>query len=135
MKAFYSIFIVALFCLAAAPSAQAQDDFVMGEVTPAPICFNVVNMAPYTVYGSVMTNLYVAEGGTKAHHRSNFRLAEKEQAEFCTSGPFYDGRMVDFTLRTLVPIFSCRTAITGDIVIKGGRKPDGGTDTWAECLE
>jgi hypothetical protein len=39
-------------------------------------------------------------------------------------------------LRTLVPVFSCKTRIDqGEIVIKGHRKPEGGAETWAECFE
>lgn len=123
-----------MILLGSAVTAQAQDDFVLGEVLDQPQCFNVVNTAPYTVYGSINTNEYKTPDNITARHRSNFRLQTQEQAEFCTSGPFYEGQKVDLTLRTLVPIFSCMTRITGDIVIKGVRKEEGGTETWAECL-
>lgn len=134
MKAFWFIFVFSLILAGSAVTAQAQDDFVLGEVLDQPQCFNVVNTAPYTVYGSINTNEYKTPDDITARHRSNFRLKTQEQVEFCTSGPFYEGQKVDLTLRTLVPIFSCMTRITGDIVIKGVRKDEGGTETWAECL-
>lgn len=134
MKAFCGI-IIFLLCLAMGSAfSVAQGDFVMGEILEEAQCFNVVNKAPYRVHGRIMTDAYIRPDGIKAHHRSNFRLSEGERVEFCTSGPFFDGRTVDFTLRTLVPIFYCRTAITGDIVIYGRKKRDGGTETYAECL-
>ncbi len=103
--------------------------------------------APYKVYGSFGTDYYMTPDGTKARHRSNFRLDEPgsthpdegyptDRAEFCSYGPFYPERMLSLTLRTLVPIFSCKTRVDqGEIVIKGYRKPEGGTETWAECYQ
>jgi hypothetical protein len=121
--------------------AQAQD------VVPEALCFVVRNEAPYKVYGTFGTDYYVNPEGIKARHRSNFRLDEAgtkhpeegyptDRAEFCSYGPFYPDRKLDLVLRTLVPIFSCKTRIDqGEIVIKGFRKPEGGTETWAECYQ
>ena len=115
------------------PAAPSTEGAAEGEVTADPICFNVINRATYNVYGTIMTNLYTAEDGTKAHHRANFRLGPNEKTNFCTSGPFFEGRKVDLTLRTLVPVFSCKTTIDQDINIYGREKPTGGTQTWADC--
>ncbi|MGB4108207.1 MAG: hypothetical protein WBK55_10500 [Alphaproteobacteria bacterium] len=130
-------FLILFFLVA---PVQAQ------EIVSEPICFGVRNEAPYKIYGNFGTDYYVAENGTKARHRSNFRLDEpgsvdeegypSDRAEFCSYGPFYPDRKLEIVLRTLVPIFSCMTRIDqGEIVIKGHRKPEGGTDTWAECFE
>ena len=104
-----------------------------GEVTNEPLCFNIINRAPYTVLGSVMTDAYTTPEGVKAHHRSNFRLYIDEMTEFCAAGPFFKGRKLELTLRTIVPIFSCKTAIHSDIIIYGRKLPEGGTETWATC--
>ena len=116
---------------ATTPQISMQTD---GEIVTDAICFNVINNAPYTVFGTFITNTYTAEDGTMARHRSNFRLEVGQQSQFCTYGPFYEGRKLELILRTLIPIFTCQTAITGDIIIQGRRKPEGGTDTWAVCL-
>lgn len=122
--------------------AQAQ------EITKEPICFTVKNTAPYKVYGSFITDYYTMPDGSRRRHTSNFRLEEADakdpekgyaidRAEFCSYGPFYPGRQLEMVLRTLVPIFTCKTSIElGEIVIKGHRnpEPEGGTKTWAECL-
>lgn len=127
---------------------KAQDpDFVM-DISEKPICFVVKNEAAYSVTGSIVSNFYMTPEGYKARHRSNFRLGamgstdEREGypldvAEFCTSGPFYPGRKVEFVIRTLVPVFSCITNIqSGPIIIKGKRRADDmGNETWAECYE
>jgi len=122
-----------------APIAHAQ------EIVQEPICFTVRNEAPYKVYGSFITDYYTRPDGRKERHKSNFRLEEVgavheekgyplDVAEFCSYGPFYPERKLEFVLRTLVPIFNCKTSIElGEIVIKGHRKPEGGTKTWAVC--
>lgn len=121
--------LFAFFMLSAAP-ARAQMD---GEILTDPICFYLINKAPYTVLGSVNSNIYQAQDNVKARHRSNFRLEVGQKAPFCSTGPFYEGRKLELTLRTVIPIFSCKTAITRDIVIEGERKDGGSAKTWATC--
>ena len=118
------------------------------DIVTEPVCFMVRNEAPYNVYGTFITDYYTTEDGTRARHRSNFRLSAMgetdpdtgeaaDRAEFCTFGPFYPDRKLELVLRTLVPIFSCKTRVDqGEIVIKGYRKEDQpGTNTYAECYE
>ena len=140
MKAFF-LFACFAFFLMLPVALRAQQELAApppsmpdGEVVSEPICFSVINKAPYSVIGSFVTDIYTADDGTKARHRSNFRLEPNYKSEFCTYGPFYEGRKLELVLRTLIPIFSCKTAVTGDILIYGRRKPEGGTDTWAVCL-
>tara|TARA_B100001989_G_C24542425_1_gene468463 strand:- start:1588 stop:2004 length:417 start_codon:yes stop_codon:yes gene_type:complete len=135
------VFLFLLFLVAITPNVQAQ------EITSEPICFVVRNTAEFKVYGSFITDYYTREDGIRARHTSNFRLEPKgtkheekgyplDVAEFCSYGPFFPGRKLDMVLRTLVPIFECRTSVElGEIVIKGRRKADdSGVETWAECL-
>ena len=120
------------------------------EVLQDPICFMVVNTAPHKVYGNIGTDRYTAPDGTVARHRSNFRLdaagstnPEKgyptDRAEFCSYGPFYPGLKLEFVIRTLFPVFSCKTKIDqGPIIIKSTPKADdpmGGVDMSAACFE
>ena len=132
------LILAAVTCFSCAP-ALAQ------EITEKPICFTIRNEAPYKVYGEITTNYYTTQDGTKARHTGTFRLEKAEtrhpekghyldRSEFCSSGPFYPGRQVELILRTLIPIFSCKTNIeVGEIIIKGQHKKEGGTKTWAEC--
>ena len=135
---FFAVFVLALHPVA----AGAQ------EIVSEPLCFRVRNEAPYKVYGNFATDYYTTPEGVQARHRSNFRLDEPgskdeeghpaDQAEFCSYGPFFPERKLEIVLRTLIPIFSCKTRIDqGELVIKGFRKegPEGGTKTWIECYE
>lgn len=124
---------------------MAQQLSLDGEIVSEPICFNVKNTADHMIFGTIGTNYYVAADGTQARHRSTFRLEaagtkDKEGypadiAEFCSYGPFFEGRKLELMLRTLFPVFSCYTHIEqGDIVIKSERKEDdSGNRIWAEC--
>ncbi len=117
-----------------------------GEITAEPICFEVVNTAPHGVNGRFRTDLYTTPDGTRARHTSNFRLDAAgtihetegyplDRAEFCSYGPFYEGRKLEFVLVTLFPVFSCNTNVeSGPIVIKS-RPIESGNRLWAECFE
>jgi hypothetical protein len=105
---------------------------VAGEILKEPICFKVINKAPYGILGTVVTDVFHGPQGA-ARHRSNFNLKENESTEFCSYGPFYEGGKLELVVRTLVPVFSCKTRVDADIEIHGRRKEKGGTDTWAIC--
>lgn len=128
---------ISLLCLPSAVHAQ--------EVTASPICFSLRNEAPYMVFGEISTDYYTTPNGTQARHNASFRLEKSgarnpktdnytDRRQFCSTGPFYDGRQIELTLRTLVPVFSCRTNIEmGEIVIHGVINQDGSAKTWAVC--
>ncbi|MCK5284973.1 MAG: hypothetical protein KAJ86_05245 [Alphaproteobacteria bacterium] len=134
----FLLIFIALYLLPV--SVQSQ------RIVNEPICFQVINEAPYKIYGRFSTDRYIRPDGIKTRHRSNFRLEEAgsvheegypiDRAEFCSYGPFYPEFKLDLTLRTLVPIFDCRTRIDqGAIIIQGRRKPEGGTETKAICFD
>ena len=140
-KYFTLIFVIILITIISKPLLAEENAIyfdenigIKGEVIDEPICFKVINSAPYSVVGSIITDHYTTIEGDKAKHRSNFRLKTGEITEFCTSGPFFEGRRLELTLKTLIPIFSCKTAVTSDIIIYGERKKETGTKTWAECI-
>ncbi len=126
-------------------TVQAQNENL--DIVKDPICFSVRNTAPYKIYGNFATEQFTRPDGMLSRHRSNFRLDEagakdpetgepSDKAEFCSYGPFFEGRKLDMTLRTLFPVFSCRTKIDqGEILIEGYRKPEGGAVTTAKCFE
>jgi len=128
-------------------SAQSADPNAGLDIVSEPICFAIRNEADYRIYGSVTTNYFTNPDGIRARHTSSFRL-EKPGAidkhtgkpadieEYCTYGPFLPDRQLTLTLRTLFPVFECKTRVDhGEIVIKGARREDDtGVVTWAECF-
>lgn len=128
------LLFVLLSVLSLPVHAQEPSPFPAGEILPEPLCFNIINQAPYGVYGTVSTDYYTTPDGEKKRYVSNFNLKAGEHVNFCASGPFFEGRKVDLVLRTIIPIFSCKTGVTGDVFIKGRRNAEGRAETWAECL-
>jgi hypothetical protein len=125
----YLLALTLLF-LAFSPSTS-----IAANVLPEPACFTVYNDAPYKVLGTIATDYFTRDDGIKTRHRSNFRLEPGERNEFCTTGPFYPDWTLELILRSLFPVFNCRTRIDqGEIVIHGRVKPEGGTETWADCF-
>jgi hypothetical protein len=106
----------------------------MGRVFTQPQCFPVENRAPYTVFGTISTDFYVDEQGIQTRHTQNFRLAANEKVQVCATGPFYPGEQLEFTLRTMIPVLTCKvTPAAGPLVITGRLRGDGTTETTATC--
>ncbi len=125
--------------------AAAQNENL--DIVAEPICFSIKNEASYKVYGNFLTDYFTRPDGIKSRHRSNFILGKAgaidaktgnpaDKETFCSYGPFLPNRQLTMTLRTLFPVFECKTRIDhGEIVIKGARKADdSGVETWAECF-
>lgn len=127
MKLFFTLLI---FCLTGSANALAEGDYL---TTQEPICTTLTNEAPYNVIGTVATNSFVRPDGIKTYHRSNFRLATDEGIDICSYGPFYPGYRLEITLRTLIPVFSCKTTLNEPLIISGYRKEEGGAETWVNC--
>ena len=142
----YGLFIAALFCaFVTTQSARAQS--ALGEVVAEPICVAILNTADFRMYGRMGTNVYINADGSKGRHTSNFNLAGRgavsddghptDRVEFCFYGPFYPGRKVELVLKTLFPVFECKTRIDqGPIYIEARPRSDGnGYHYSATCYE
>ncbi len=117
------------------------------DIVSEPICFNVRNAANFTMYGNIGTDYFTNTDGMKARHRSNFILEPagskddegypSDRAEFCSYGPFFQGRKLELVMRTLFPVFTCMTQLDqGEIVLRAKRKADdSGYEYFADCFE
>jgi len=126
---FPALFLITGSFLPAPASAQEA----LGEITREPHCFKLVNKAPFTVTGTVSTNFFIMADGTKTRHESGFRLEPGTEGEICTSGPFYPGRELELTLKSLMPVFSCKIQTNGNVSIYGEYRAEGGTSVSADC--
>ena len=143
---FLTLLILAVMPQIAA--AQPVDNSTL-DIVEEPICFAIRNEANYQVKGNFSTARFTRPDGIVARHRSNFRLEKAgtinpetleqlDRSEFCSYGPFLPDRKLIMTLRTLFPVFECKTRVDmGEvIIIKGQRREDDtGVITWAECFE
>lgn len=130
MRNLFSMTLAAGLVLCGAGS-YAQD---VPLTTATPQCGIVKNESDRSMTGSIRTNYYPRPDGTKAHHESTFRLAPDEEKEFCSTGPFYPGYKVGLVLRTLAPVFDCKTRLAGTISLKADKKSDGSVKIYAICI-
>lgn len=112
-----------LCCLVAAPAfAQVPSRQPAGEITTKPMCGKLVNRSAQTIMGTIATKSQRLPSGDMAAHQENFKLLSGEERELCTTGPFFEGRRLELTLRTLIPLFSCYTKIDRTVYLDA--KPD-----------
>lgn len=142
--AFFAVLMVLVFPQVSA--AQGIDNSTL-DIVQEPICFALRNTADYTIAGNLATAQFQRPDGIVARHRSNFRLyaagstddkgEPTDYEEFCSYGPFLSDRRLLLTIRTLFPVFECKTRIDqGEIVLKGQRRADdNGVISWAECFK
>ena len=130
-------------------AAFAQVDNSKLDIVQEPICFALKNEASYSVNGGIQTAKFTRPDGVISRHRSNFRLKAAgeidpktgepaDRVEFCSYGPFLPDRQLILTIRTLFPVFECKTRVDTlqEIVIKGQRRADdNGVMTWVECFK
>lgn len=130
---FLSILLLALL---AAPSSFAQINNLPqkeGEVLSKPICSALKNRSDVSIQGTLATAPQTLKNGDISRHRDNFRLMPGERKEFCVSGPFFEGRRIELTIRTLIPLFDCKTKITKEILLDSIIQDDGSRKYSATC--
>jgi hypothetical protein len=123
--------LIVLFALLLMLPFPARAELISQE----PHCALIKNSAGFTVFGMIRTDYGTNAAGGKQRHESTFRLADGEQKKACATGPFYPGYQVELTIKTLIPVFSCKTRLDGTIEIKSERNEE--TDSnriYAVCV-
>jgi len=102
-----------------------------GDVTPFEECATLRNSADQQVMGVIKTEAFKYKGQI-VRHESTFDLQDGETVEVCSTGPFFPGYKVELTIKTIMPLFSCLTRLSGDIVLRR-KDVDGFTQLYADC--
>lgn len=104
-----------------------------GEILSKPICSALVNGSDVAIQGTLSTATQILKNGDPARHRDNFKLQPGERKEFCASGPFFEGRRLELVIRTMIPLFECKTKIDREIVLKSAKEDDDIRKYSANC--
>lgn len=107
--------------------------YAAGEVSQVPICGVLYNSSLHKVYGALSTDIAGEREGMKIRHTESFKLEAGNRMEFCSRGPFYEGQRLELSLRTLFPVFSCKTKIDREIIISSTPRPEGGLKYLVDC--
>ena len=81
--------------------------------------------------GVIRTDVFKFKGELD-RHEGLFDLQDGEHVVICSTGPFYPGYKVELTLKTIMPLFTCKTRLSGEIVIRK-KEQDDITLLYADC--
>lgn len=128
-------FFLTIPALAQSPSARFTAGAQMpdGEVTRQPICSKLTNRSSVTIQGTITLAPQRLENGDVHQFSDNFKLSPGQRQDLCASGPFYEGRRIDLTIRTLFPLFSCKAALGQEIFLDMEEGPGGTKKYSATC--
>lgn len=130
---FISLALVILFL---SSPAYAQIDLSggkEGEVLSQPICTEMTNDSDVSMQGTISTAVQTLKNGDLARHRDNFKLMPGQTREICASGPFFEGRRLELVVRTMIPLFSCKTKIDRKITLTARLDDEGIRRYSANC--
>lgn len=124
------LLILIIFPVPAFAQLYPQKD---GEITTSPICAMLTNRSNQTIMGTLMTMPQTLASGDSVRHQENFRLEAGGKKQFCTTGPFFEGQRIELVIRTLMPLFTCKTKIDRDIYLDATPQDDGFIKLTATC--
>jgi len=123
------LLLMAAFCLVALVPRLS----FAGDVSPFQECGTLVNSAGQQVMGVVKTESYMFRGQILRHEK-NFNLQDGETVEVCSTGPFFSGYKVELTIRTIMPLFTCQTRLSGNIYLRKKWDDENGVNVlYADC--
>jgi hypothetical protein len=118
-----------LCCVLFVTHAQAAELY-----SPTPQCAMIKNTTNSTLFLMIRTDFFENQDGSKERFQTTLRLEPQAAQEVCAKGPFFPNYQVDLSIRTLIPIFSCKTRLQGEIAITSTQRDDGSQKFSAECV-
>jgi len=123
-----------LFLFSAAASAQTSvRPQQAGEITSKALCTYITNRSDQTIMGTIETMDQRIASGDMVSHSDNFKLEAGKRRHFCASGPFFEGQRLKLILRTIIPLFECKTKIDKEIFLDATLDANGIKKLSATC--
>lgn len=135
MKTLFALLLIISACtLSHKAVAQATlQEGKEGEILQAPKCSKLVNRSDQTIMGTLSTAGQTIASGDMVRHRNNFTLQAGQELEFCVAGPFFEGRRVEIILRTIIPLFDCKTKLDSPVYLDATPDENGFKKLSATC--
>lgn len=95
-----------------------------GEILAKPLCTWLTNRSDQTIMGFIATAAQPVASGDIVKHRENFRLDAGQRQRICAAGPFYEGQRLELTIRTIIPLFTCKTKLDREIFLDAKPAPE-----------
>jgi hypothetical protein len=128
-----ALFIILVFLSFPALAQPVAGEGKEGEIIGTPICTDLTNRSAQMIIGTITTASQTIDTGDVVKHRSNFRLDAGAKQKICAAGPFFEGRRVMLVIRTLIPLFECKTTLEKEIFLDATPQDNGTTKLSATC--
>ena len=123
-------YFLALLFLLIPVSAQAAELY-----SPQPKCAVIRNETKDKTFVAIRTDFYTKPDGARSYYEEIMHLKPDEERQVCAKGPFYDGYKVNLIIKSLFPLFDCKTKLEGTIPVREKPTPSGGRDFYAVCVD
>ncbi len=104
-----------------------------GEILNSPVCNFLHNRSDQVMMGTIYLKEQTAPSGDSIRQSENFRLEPDQKRQICALGPFYEGRRIELVIRTLIPLFTCRTTLDREIFLDATPQDNGMKKLSATC--
>ena len=98
-----------------------------------PHCATIKNDTGNSLFASIRTAYTPNAQGQDKRHEGSFRLEKDASTQVCSTGPFYPGYQVELVVKTMIPIFSCKTKLEGTITLTSSRDENDVYRVSANC--
>jgi len=106
-----------------------------GLYTERPHCAVLKNESKGTAFVAIRTDFYTAPDGSRSYYEEVIHLKEGQEREICAKGPFLPDYKVTLIVKSLFPLYECKTKLTGTIPIRERPDKEGGRDVYAVCVD
>ncbi len=125
-------YVLALFLLLVPLSAQAEELY-----TPQPQCADIKNETDGKVFVAIRTDFYAKPDGTRSYYETVLHLDPGKFQQVCAKGPFFPDYKVLLMVKSLLPLFDCKTKMQGTIAVRSRPAKDNpeAHDYYATCVD
>jgi len=117
----------------AQPAPPTVGEGKEGEIIQTPICTYMTNRSEQTIIGTIGLAAQTLPDGQVAALSENFKLKAGEKRQVCAAGPFFEGRRIKIVLRTIMPLFECKTKMNHEIFLDADPQAEGFKKLSATC--
>ncbi len=117
----------------AQPAPPTVQEGKEGKVIAKPLCTYLTNRSDQSILGTIGLASQTLPDGETIIHSENFRLKAGDKRQVCAAGPFYEGRRIKIILRTVMPLFECKTKMDHEIFLDATPQPGSYRKLSATC--
>lgn len=124
------LFLASVLFLLSFSQAQSQELY-----SPLPHCALIKNETLDEMIIQIRTDYYLRDDGSRDYYETILRIDAGKDREICAKGPFYPEYKVDLIIKSLFPLFDCKTKLQGEIPVRERKDGSGSREFYAVCVD